>query len=101
ARDRPVLPPFPTRRSSDLSQTARITAVWPAVAAPLAAFGLLALARWLLERVPAVGRAGVRLGRRVVQATTDRRPQLAGVAALVRSEEHTSELQSRENLVCR
>src|SRR5690606_39471554 len=41
------------------------------------------LARWLLERVPAVGRAGVRLGRRVVQATTDRRPQLAGVAALV------------------
>lgn len=65
------------------SQTARITAVWPAVAAPLAAFGLLALARWLLERVPAVGRAGARLGRRVVQATTDRRPQLAGVAALV------------------
>src|SRR5207302_10821806 len=26
---------------------------------------------------------------------------LAGTAALLRSEEHTSELQSRENLVCR
>ena len=64
------------------SQTARITAVWPVVAAPLAALGLLAVARWLLGRVPALGRAGTRLGQRFVPAT-EHRPRLAGVAALV------------------
>src|SRR5690606_37465538 len=38
-------------------------------------------------------------GRNVVGSAAS--PERAGDYALVRSEEHTSELQSRENLVCR
>src|SRR5690606_39675081 len=44
-----------------------------------------------------------RLGRRNLMTLSLRRPTsaLPALLALVRSEEHTSELQSRENLVCR
>src|SRR5690606_39288805 len=92
------LPSFPTRRSSDLARVAR--------AAPMGGddFGLLfcgdqvrplffassfSSSVWLFETA-AVWRS------RSPLATAWTR----GRAAL-RSEEHTSELQSRENLVCR
>src|SRR5690606_41518692 len=47
--------------------------------------------------------AGVRGPQRVVpeRVVLDRGRQLLDPGGLVRSEEHTSELQSRENLVCR
>src|SRR5690606_41451049 len=60
------LPPFPTRRSSDLSAGAS------AVASP-----------------------------RFAGRSSARRESSGGSAKSSRSEEHTSELQSRENLVCR
>src|SRR5690606_39643390 len=79
---------FPTRRSSDL---------WPSVAAMLAAFAV-ALVIWTLmgllitkQKIPAFI---ITLGGLLV---------FRGAHWLIiqRSEEHTSELQSRENLVCR
>src|SRR5690606_41991900 len=72
------LPSFPTRRSSDLDAQQR------GLAAP----------RWPEQTND--------LARRHIQRDTAQGHHVA-VAALdgLRSEEHTSELQSRENLVCR
>src|SRR5690606_40599032 len=81
-----VLHSFPTRRSSDLALLALPTVL-------LAALGLLAL---LLP--PALLLAVAAL----VLALTLLLPLALGAVLLAfRSEEHTSELQSRENLVCR
>src|SRR5690606_41655728 len=97
AQNRPAphrdLPPFPTRRSSDLlprslpaqhddgarERPLDLPATLPAPVAPLAA----------------------REGRGVPRAVRLRRPEPIPHADGDRSEEHTSELQSRENLVCR
>src|SRR5690242_21920116 len=43
----------------------------------------------------------VRIGCGAIDATDQRRALLLGIGAKVRSEEHTSELQSHVNLVCR
>src|SRR5690606_41642027 len=92
----PQLPPFPTRRSSDLAPTARATnrAHLPSEKdlheppgsqpAPPRERPHRGPARRL--RCARVGGAGRARARHTV---------------VVRSEEHTSELQSRENLVCR
>src|SRR5690606_41160522 len=56
------------------------------------------------ERIDVAGRAGLpageQLGREVLGRAADGAGPRDGLVAL-RSEEHTSELQSRENLVCR
>src|SRR5690606_42103368 len=84
---------FPTRRSSDLvtrsiriPRSSGIIQRWPIVAASLAAY------RFRAVRVSAG-----------ICATQARRPirRRASLHSVPRSEEHTSELQSRENLVCR
>src|SRR5690606_40848412 len=81
------LPSFPTRRSSDLAAGLfrHRRAGFPALAD-------------LLRR----DQAGQRLGRGDLHGAGDgiRRPDRTQ-ARRPRSEEHTSELQSRENLVCR
>src|SRR5690606_41063942 len=87
----PHLPSFPTRRSSDLR----------AAAAPEDEPGT--------PPVAACARRGAQLRARVQPRTSpEAHPgeRIAGGArdrprAAERSEEHTSELQSRENLVCR
>src|SRR5690606_41657432 len=80
---RPVLHSFPTRRSSDL-----LGLFWARGVAPTSR--LLLPSRW---------RPPVRHGAVLPDdAVPSPRPRGAGVW---RSEEHTSELQSRENLVCR
>src|SRR5690606_41930097 len=83
------LHPFPTRRSSDL---AAVTASW--------LFALwdgggnvgpfLCLAEQLLDR-----------GDRVTAVATGSLAERLGALGVDRSEEHTSALRSRENLVCR
>src|SRR5699024_12871622 len=86
------LPCFPTRRSSDLSDDALFyTMPWVlAKVVPLAAGPAAALAR--------VHRAALAKA----QASGAGSPlQLAAFQAAARSEEHTSELQSRFDLVCR
>src|SRR5690606_40405590 len=97
SRDPRGLHPFPTRRSSDLQDFSR----------PIRA--LLNLDRSEQRRARLAANLGIELG------FEPRRRQDAdmiflyapnrGVARLLapalRSEEHTSELQSRENLVCR
>src|SRR5690606_41516911 len=85
AHGRPRYPPsFPTRRSSDLldrsSSMSRDDRLGGAVRALLS----------VVDRLDPVDRFGV-----VVFSDQAR------VLAPARSEEHTSELQSRENLVCR
>src|SRR5690606_41038651 len=78
---------FPTRRSSDLMRVTRETTTLGTIAPGQAVN---------IERAL---RADGRLGGHIMQGHVD------GIAELVsrdsRSEEHTSELQSRENLVCR
>src|SRR5690606_41886167 len=83
---RPALPSFPTRRSSDLDPGIVLDAdeldpvlVQDRVAGPRVQVPRLADRPDVHDRL-------LRIGKRV---------------AVVRSEEHTSELQSRENLVCR
>src|SRR5690606_41225398 len=83
---------FPTRRSSDLSVVVDLDPLGPRVQAE----GLAHLVQNLrlggvLRQFAAQRLTGV--GKGVVDQT--------GLAAAQRSEEHTSELQSRENLVCR
>src|SRR5690606_42107383 len=52
---------------------------------------------WRRHRRPSRHNASVRPTGRRLAGAADHRPRLGGT----RSEEHTSELQSRENLVCR
>src|SRR5690606_41504372 len=97
----PDLCSFPTRRSSDLALS-----LFPVpVRWRQALLAELALAAELACDRAAAGSAGGT--RRVAEALTALRPRPAGGsrraafgadAALDRSEEHTSELQSRENL---
>src|SRR5690606_39434393 len=90
-RRRP-LPSFPTRRSSDLA------------AAVLAQMISLSGFAGVQQRLLRAG--GVRVGHwrsaSVIYGSTAMAVTLpAGPVFSTRSEEHTSELQSRENLVCR
>src|SRR5690606_42127503 len=89
-------PPFPTRRSSDLNEIRRIAAD---LAQPSGTGGDQCRAASMRLQC----RAPVRL--RPDRGHQRDRGRLAGVLYLregaLRSEEHTSELQSRENLVCR
>src|SRR5690606_42154621 len=94
------LPPFPTRRSSDLGT------LQAAEQQLEAAERALHQARHELEQR---SEEHHRLAIDVTEAKAERRRVVERVETewkrpfedLVRSEEHTSELQSRENLVCR
>src|SRR5690606_41889890 len=90
----PPLPSSPTRRSSDLLYFKALTS--PPI--EVLAHRVLWSALFLAGVLRAQGRLGA-----LARALRSRRLVLASLAsaALLRSEEHTSELQSRENLVCR
>src|SRR5690606_42086261 len=87
----PHLPSFPTRRSSDLEL---------GFVGVLAVIGLFAA---LAGRALVLGLRAVEMGRGFAGYCAFGVGLWIGLQALVsiRSEEHTSELQSRENLVCR
>src|SRR5690606_39979400 len=91
-------PACPTRRPSDLFQTSRIQSIGDPLYGDLRRVAVVTDARLALIPlgalwIPEVGGAG-RI--HVAAALID---TMGG--AVLRSEEHTSELQSRENLVCR
>src|SRR5690606_41444902 len=89
------LHPFPTRRSSDLRAPSTIwTTLRPASSRPMprGAFSIST------PRSPAGSGMTLPAGERGMRLSDLVR---GDGAALIRSEEHTSELQSRENLVCR
>src|SRR5690606_40309023 len=89
------LPSFPTRRSSDL-----VGGHPHVVARRLQALRIDEVGQHDLAQCHVVA-VGIAREDHAVLGYVDR-GQLAGrEAVLVRSEEHTSELQSRENLVCR
>src|SRR5690606_41172598 len=90
-------PLFPTRRSSDLAALAG------ALEPTLPDLNLEIIARWLGVEVTARHTAiGDCLTAARAFAMLFERLRIRGVRTLgERSEEHTSELQSRENLVCR
>src|SRR5690606_39302053 len=94
----PHAPPFPTRRSSDLQVLQRTPTLVHAAAA--AVHQLVEVLPILREGGRATGQAQRHLGLHLhhVQLLAHRG---VGPAQEHRSEEHTSELQSRENLVCR
>src|SRR5690606_41785221 len=93
-------PSFPTRRSSDLSATLENLE---------AVSGALALQRRDLSELVVAARASAQELEATLRATRgaveglDRElvSELPALVEKLRSEEHTSELQSRENLVCR
>src|SRR5690606_42038739 len=88
------LPSFPTRRSSDLGADAR----------PLSCAGSAADRAWSLCRQQpgsAADRVDYRTDRLPGWAAARRLGGHGGLGSADRSEEHTSELQSREKLVCR
>src|SRR5690606_40372970 len=77
---------FPTRRSSDLLVLALVLALLA-----------LVVSGWKLAAFSVVGFALIDS----MELWKDSMDSLALVIVAARSEEHTSELQSRENLVCR
>src|SRR5690606_10862267 len=98
SRDHQDLQSFPTRRSSDLSaRTRRVGARSRAERGP---------DPLVRPRTGALGRVPGAVSRRARHARAARTPACAAGCGRrkthhARSEEHTSELQSRENLVCR
>src|SRR5690606_40355897 len=88
-RDRP---PFPTRRSSDLHifQHTHSSRKPPASNRPTMASSWTVISAKLMRSTTAAARP-----MRIAFL------RCSGARAAARSEEHTSELQSRENLVCR
>src|SRR5690606_41797210 len=88
------LPPFPTRRSSDLYRHEQTSPVRePTAVSPSGISALLRISR----KQQGVTRT---ITDRVRRSAED--GSVKGCCeGLARSEEHTSELQSRENLVCR
>src|SRR5690606_42082786 len=84
------LPSFPTRRSSDLRSTAPRSVPGRGATAK-SARAITSSARSQVGRLRAASAPRMR----VISTSSPK------VASVSRSEEHTSELQSRENLVCR
>src|SRR5690606_40981225 len=90
----PLLHSFPTRRSSDLTVSSAL---------PRNATCLRPRSRTSATSRSCAPATTTRLGRRSPCRTTGPSPARSSPTAptAARSEEHTSELQSRENLVCR
>src|SRR5207302_8808452 len=94
----PVLPPFPTRRSSDLSVNRCRPSLAICAAATVVTLAIAACSHDLPNAPNAAPPPSS------AQASHIHIMPLIGHAlpgSAPRSEEHTSELQSRENLVCR
>src|SRR5690606_41934241 len=88
ALSHPVHHSFPTRRSSDLDATHGRLRVPSQL-------------RYVIQGVPGVTQFEDLLIALGVRLTSPVLAFLLGLSNALRSEEHTSELQSRENLVCR
>src|SRR5699024_11937396 len=90
--------PFPTRRSSDLVET-RLGIYFRSV---MLQSLIVALASWLGLTIVGLNNAlsvGIAIG--LANTIPYFGPMIGYILSIVRSEEHTSELQSRFDLVCR
>src|SRR5699024_11755161 len=90
-----VFPSFPTRRSSDLSFFLFALSLFP--------FATSWISEYTFSLVPAITYGGVSLGANIAYYFLARELVNSDTAhkKAIRSEEHTSELQSRFDLVCR
>src|SRR5436309_2702108 len=94
-------PSFPTRRSSDLSTTSRSSTTTSRTRARSGA-GVRRSGRGGERRRPSMSATASSRSDSLPSCTIPRaRPSSSSRPLPARSEEHTSELQSRENLVCR
>src|SRR5206468_8604599 len=93
-----TLPSFPTRRSSDLELLQRFV---EQCQGPRRRTFELDLAPRERRRAAIIGAGWKLLERELVSAGRERRCLAGAPARHRRSEEHTSELQSRSELVCR
>src|SRR5690606_41656508 len=99
SRDLPALPSFPTRRSSDLHcRVEHLFNVGPGSFNPPPKVDSAIVRLTPHAQLPHQAQDVRALDRIVREAFNQRRKTLRNT---LRSEEHTSELQSRENLVCR
>src|SRR5206468_12812701 len=97
----PPLHSFPTRRSSDLPEPlAAAVALTLAFAVPIPVAVPIAVVAGLVAALAGVLPAGVGTARRVARAVAGRWWSRCCRRLGGRSEEHTSELQSRSDLVC-
>src|SRR5690606_42105240 len=83
---------FPTRRSSDLAKFAQLLSVLSTILGDNGLFRLLLFQQLLLHLPIAFKLCNLQLNLFF---------RCLNLSSFYRSEEHTSELQSRENLVCR
>src|SRR5690606_40263622 len=93
-------PPVPTRRSSDLPKAMPTLPAGRANRSPrfIRKSAMVSVVREVRRRSMRIASAAAcELGEQSPQLMVSTQPPLNGL----RSEEHTSELQSRENLVCR
>src|SRR5690606_41716214 len=99
-RDHPTLPSFPTRRSSDLRDHPA-SSVGRHQHHPLGSAKKLRPAVTVARHEIAIGIARRQGNHWPAHAFQHGNALLVELLQFLRSEEHTSELQSRENLVCR
>src|SRR5690606_40622858 len=86
--------PYPTRRSSDLATCA--TKALPVIGGWRASIWIIwEPGGWVRNRLPC------RSAPDSPASKSPWWPEMSSTRMVIRSEEHTSELQSRENLVCR
>src|SRR5206468_11027863 len=92
---------FPTRRSSDLGGVSSKDSLWKLLVEGREGIIEVPPDRWNVERYydaePGVAGKSIALRGGFIDAIDQFDPQFFGI----RSEEHTSELQSRSDLVCR
>src|SRR5207249_7209121 len=93
----PTPPPFPTRRSSDLLLENEIDERVPTAYSQSLCNARCLGGKGSLAALPSL----IILVCQKTAMSGIHRPQLAGSARDIRSEEHTSELQSRFDIVCR
>src|SRR5699024_11481463 len=93
------LPAFPTRRSSDLIS---LTVGWRRICnGSASAFQLIRPSCWKEASHPCIGQIPQRCRKILAFWTMSAKWSSGGLYTPWRSEEHTSELQSRFDLVCR
>src|SRR5690606_40985840 len=100
-RAHPNLLSFPTRRSSDLGKPTISFNTYLGASSPYRKLDMLNGEEWIDRSIEMINSQWEASGAgRLANQSMDERRAILGLNPGTRSEEHTSELQSRENVVC-